>query len=154
MLDRGHKIHVALRNTTKCFTDAGFSDDCAYLWASNSLNSKVSGCAEDCILWLGDIDDPTDLLDFSNPTVQSLLFSANDPETCDLNECLACDDEESGEIFKKYSGRTRRNSGILTVVPVPYPFPAEYYQFAGLKRPCNSIAEIFQVYAQSICSSP
>jgi hypothetical protein len=150
LFDRGYPLNVALGAATTCFTNFGFSDDCAHLWASNALNSVFAGCTDACIAWLGDITDPTDLLDITNPAVQALLFSANDPTTCELHECLACDEEESGEIFKEYSGRTRRNSGILTVVPIP---PSGL--FAGLKRPCDSIADIFQVYPQAqICQPP
>ena len=31
-----------------------------------------------------------------------------------LNKCLQCDEDISGPIFKYESGRTRRNSGIIS----------------------------------------
>lgn len=36
-----------------------------------------------------------------------------------LNSCLQCDEDESGPVFKYYSGRTRRNSGIESEIPRP-----------------------------------
>lgn len=36
-----------------------------------------------------------------------------------LNPCLECDETKSGPIFKYYSGRTRRNSGIVSSIPRP-----------------------------------
>ena len=35
---------------------------------------------------------------------------------CTLDECLQCDEDESSPLFKKFGGRTRRNSGLLTAI--------------------------------------
>ena len=36
-----------------------------------------------------------------------------------LNKCLNCDEVISGPVFKYYSGRTRRNSGIKSEIDRP-----------------------------------
>lgn len=36
-----------------------------------------------------------------------------------LNPCLQCDEDKSGTLFKYYSGRTRRNSGIKSEIDRP-----------------------------------
>jgi hypothetical protein len=36
-----------------------------------------------------------------------------------LNPCIQCDEDLSGPIFKYYSGRTRRNSGIKSEIDRP-----------------------------------
>jgi hypothetical protein len=36
-----------------------------------------------------------------------------------LNECLQCDEDRSGPVFKAVAGRTRRNSGIRSSIPRP-----------------------------------
>jgi hypothetical protein len=36
-----------------------------------------------------------------------------------LNECLQCDEDRSGPVFKAVAGRTRRNSGIRSSIERP-----------------------------------
>jgi hypothetical protein len=36
-----------------------------------------------------------------------------------LNECLQCDEDTSGPVFKYYAGRTRRDSGIKSEIDRP-----------------------------------
>ncbi len=36
-----------------------------------------------------------------------------------LNDCLQCDEDHSGPVFKATAGRTRRNSGIRSSIPRP-----------------------------------
>jgi len=36
-----------------------------------------------------------------------------------LNECLQCDEDRSGPVFKATAGRTRRNSGIRSSIARP-----------------------------------
>lgn len=43
----------------------------------------------------------------------------NVDEDGNLNECLQCDEDKSGPVFKYYSGRTRRNSGIRSEIDRP-----------------------------------
>jgi len=90
-----------------CYQTIGFTPECAWLWASNALNTAIN-CSEIC---------------------QALMNTPiQDPETCELNNCFMCDDVQSGSIFSLFSGRTRRNSGIITPIA----------------RDCSSIANINQ----------
>ena len=43
----------------------------------------------------------------------------NKPNSTDLNDCLQCDEDNSGPNFKFFSGRTRRNSGIPSAIERP-----------------------------------
>ena len=148
-------------NLINCFQNIGFTSDCAFIWASNGLNTLLtlfgvlqqfqqSGvpplpgpalpascieCALDCAT-----GDPT-----TNPDC-GLPIS---PGTCELTPCFSCDEDASGAIFKQYSGRTRRNSGIVTTRQVPFdPFP-----FVGTKRECSTISNIKQPSRTAECST-
>jgi hypothetical protein len=82
--------------TKSCLRDIGFSDECADTWFYNARNT-----GREC-LWV---------------CLQSWLnkepFNDEDGE---LNDCLACDEERSGPVFKAAAGRTRRNSGINSAI--------------------------------------
>jgi hypothetical protein len=129
------------------FESLGFTPDCAYLWASNSANSAINACTEDCVGWLAvcvpstfGINPFTGEMFVGDPTgstCQSALLQAT--EGCTLNNCLSCDESVSGGIFELYAGRTRRKSGIITTVDLG---PGG---FMGLKRDCDSIADIAQI---------
>ncbi|MBN2114447.1 MAG: hypothetical protein JW785_10015 [Acidimicrobiia bacterium] len=86
--------------TLDCIMGLGFSGPCAQIWAFNSAYTREA-CLEVC---LAALDDPHHLPDGS------------------LNPCLACDEEQSGPVFKAVAGRTRRNSGIPVAICRP---PAE-----------------------------
>jgi hypothetical protein len=83
--------------TFDCLLDLGFSEPCAQIWAFNSANTRAA-CLGVCLAALG---DPNHLPDGT------------------LNPCLACDEEESGPVFKAVAGRTRRNSGIPSAICRP-----------------------------------
>jgi hypothetical protein len=38
------------------------------------------------------------------------------PPDCKINECLQCDEDKSGPLFKQFTGRTRRRSGLLSSI--------------------------------------
>jgi hypothetical protein len=76
--------------TLACILDLGFTEPCAQIWAFNSANTGAA-CRAECLAALG---APNHLPDGT------------------LNDCLACDERESGPVFKAVAGRTRRNSGI------------------------------------------
>jgi len=98
----------AIDDVYVCFSETiGFTSECAWLWTSDAI-STFQTCMEPC---LENIGQPS-----------------NDPVSCALNSCLLCDEETSGQIFKLFSGRTRRNSGVITPVV----------------RECSSIANIRQ----------
>ncbi|KAL3907948.1 MAG: hypothetical protein SGILL_008667, partial [Bacillariaceae sp.] len=70
-----------------------------------------------------------------------------DQSSCELNDCLTCDENISGEVFAKFAGRTRRNSGVLTVAESPLPPPPLMQAttgFIGFKRQCSSLANLAQ----------
>jgi hypothetical protein len=129
------------------FESLNFTPDCAHLWGSNSANSAIKGCTEDCVGWLEDCVPPTfGINPFTNASFagdpsglacQGALLQATEDD-CSLNDCLACDESVSGSIFQLYAGRTRRKSGILTTVDFGS-------GFMGLKRDCDSIADIAQI---------
>jgi hypothetical protein len=95
----------------RCLRELGFSEPCATIWYFNTLNTR-SRCLEVCLAHL------------RSPYVD---------EEGALNPCLACDEEESGPIFKRYAGRTRRNSGITSAIC----------------RPCDTVSSVSHVYLES-----
>ena len=126
----------------------GFTPDCAYVWGSNSANSAINGCTEDCVDWLEDcVPSSFGINPFTNAPFagdpmgrdcqRALLLATDD---CVLNACLSCDELVSGSIFQLYAGRTRRKSGILTTVDL-----GGGAGFVGLKRDCDSLADIAQI---------
>jgi hypothetical protein len=74
----------------ECFQQVGLTYDCAKIWYYNTVNSREK-CLQECIASIG------------QPSCD---------EDGNLNDCLQCDEDESGPIFKEYAGRTRRNSGL------------------------------------------
>ena len=137
-----------LDGVTQCLvTRLGFTYDCAYLWASNTVNSILAECQPICLETYGQC---LDILE-QDPEEASKCFGSipsnvqTSPNTCELNGCICCDNKASGETFNYYSGRTRRNSGILTTAEIPFPVPAGLY--VGLKRDCDSIPNVAQLGA-------
>lgn len=80
-----------------CIEDLGFTRACAQIWAFNSYHTRAE-CLGVC---LAALDSPYHLPDGS------------------LNPCLACDEEQSGPVFKAVAGRIRRNSGIPVAICRP-----------------------------------
>jgi len=91
-----------------CLEELGFSAACAQIWAYNSVNTREM-CLDVC---LAALDEPYHVEDGS------------------LNDCIQCDEDLSGPVFKAVAGRTRRNSGLPT----------------ALCRPCDSVAPVIHVY--------
>jgi len=88
-----------------CYQDIGYSEQCAKMWVHNG-QTTIWACGLSCI--------PYRLLSIPN----------NGPlPNCQLNDCLQCDEDQSGPLFKKVAGRTRRRTGLLS----------------GIIRPCDSI---------------
>ena len=82
----------------ECIEDSvGFTPPCARIWAYNTLHTRAR-CLTPCI----------ELLDA--PYLES---------DGRLNDCLQCDEDESGPVFKSVAGRTRRNSGLATALCRP-----------------------------------
>jgi len=85
--------------TLGCLEGLGFSHACAQIWNFNVQNTKRE-CFGVCMRsWM----------------------SAEPSTTPDggLNDCLQCDEDRSGPVFKAVAGRTRRNSGIRSSIQRP-----------------------------------
>ena len=97
--------------SSTCLEALGFTPPCAETWYYNAKNT-----AHEC-LW---------------PCIDSWIrkepFNQSDGS---LNDCLACDEERSGPVFKYVAGRTRRNSGIESSIDRPedeiYSIVHDYY---------------------------
>ena len=76
----------------ECMKELGFSDECVSIWIFNIHNTR-DVCQKVCIeAWIDGTPN-------------------NNPDGS-LNDCLQCDEDNSGPNFKYFSGRTRRDSGI------------------------------------------
>ena len=83
----------------KCIKSIGFTDACVDIWLYNSVNTRRE-CFWVCMkAWVT-----------GQPN--------NNPDGS-LNDCLQCDEDKSGPVFKYFSGRTRRNSGIDSAINRP-----------------------------------
>jgi hypothetical protein len=90
----------------KCFKDLGMTDACATIWNFDAIYD-ASKCGGIC---LRDLDKP-----YNNPD-----------KNCTINDCLQCDEDKAGPVFKQVAGRTRRRSGLASAI----------------QRPCESVASI------------
>ena len=88
----------------ECLMDIGFDEPCAQIWYYNTKHTREV-CLEPCM---------------------SALDSPHHQPDGSLNDCIQCDEDESGPVFKAISGRTRRNSGLPS----------------GLCRPCDSVSRV------------
>mmetsp|Transcript_25864 Transcript_25864/g.22789 ORF Transcript_25864/g.22789 Transcript_25864/m.22789 type:complete len:204 (-) Transcript_25864:135-746(-) len=80
----------------ECMRRLGFTDSCAKLWKDNA-RWTAKHCGAVCM--------------------KSWIFGEQYTSgNRTLNECLECDERNSGPILKAFSGRTRRNSGIITAI--------------------------------------
>uniref|UniRef100_A0A6B2LHR0 Uncharacterized protein n=1 Tax=Arcella intermedia TaxID=1963864 RepID=A0A6B2LHR0_9EUKA len=86
-----------------CLLALGFSNPCAEIWYDNTVNTR-----EDCF----------------GVCMEEIFEYYNNQGDCSLNDCLECDEVRSGPVFKGYSGRTRRNSGLFSAIWRP---PATIY---------------------------
>lgn len=87
-----------------CLRALGFSEACAEIWAYNTANTSAA-CRDTCI---------------------RLLAAPYHDDDGAPNDCIQCDEDNSGPVFKAVSGRTRRNSGLPT----------------SLCRPCDKVWRI------------
>lgn len=91
-----------------CLEALGFDEPCADIWAYNTDHTRAS-CFDTCIA--------------------ALTAPYNEPDGA-LNPCLACDESQSGPVFKAVAGRTRRNSGLADAIC----------------RPCSDVKPIVHSY--------
>lgn len=80
-----------------CLQQLGFDLPCAQAWAYDTDNTRRA-CLGVCLSALG---QPYNL------------------EGGALNPCLQCDEEQSGPVFQRVAGRTRRNSGLPNAICRP-----------------------------------
>lgn len=81
----------------ECIRELGFTDPCAQIWFYNTRKTREA-CFGECLVG---------------------LFESYHRQDGSLNDCLRCDEEMSGPIFKAVAGRTRRNSGLATAICRP-----------------------------------
>jgi hypothetical protein len=92
----------------QCLQDLGFTYPCAQIWYYNTIHTR-DACTRPCFLAVG---EPYNVADGG------------------LNECLRCDEDESGAVFKAVAGRTRRNTGIAS----------------AMCRPCSEVRPLLHEY--------
>jgi hypothetical protein len=100
--------HPAQADNVACLQALGFDLPCAQVWAYNTANTRTA-CLTPCLAALG---QPYHLPDGR------------------LNECIRCDEAQSGAVFKGAAGRTRRNSGLPN----------------ALCRPCSEVRPLVHAY--------
>lgn len=86
----------------QCIKDIGFDEDCAWIWFWNSKYTRHV-CQSVCVA----------LLEAPHHIAGGELQGA-------LNNCLNCDEENSGRVFKAVAGRIRRNTGLPTSMCRPH----------------------------------
>jgi hypothetical protein len=85
--------------TLECLEALGFTHPCAQIWNFNVQNTKRE-CFGVCMRsWMSG--------------------EASTASDGGLNDCLQCDEDRSGPVFKAVAGRTRRNSGIRSSIQRP-----------------------------------
>ncbi|HET9037869.1 MAG TPA: hypothetical protein VFN45_16775 [Myxococcaceae bacterium] len=104
--------------TLGCIEALGFSHSCAQIWDFNVQNTRRE-CFGVCTRsWMS--GEPSTRADGT------------------LNDCLQCDEDRSGPVFKAVAGRTRRNSGIRSSIP----------------RPDEQVAQVVHDYVQGPAPAP
>jgi hypothetical protein len=94
---------LGLQRSADCMQEVGFTRACAEVWAYNGKNTR-SQCLGRCVreygLW----------------NILRGRYESDNQEDGSLNDCLLCDETESGPGFKYGAGRTRRNSGLRSSI--------------------------------------
>ncbi len=98
----------AISGGIECLEALGFDLPCAQIWYYNTVNTRAE-CLTECIAAL---NEPHHFEDGS------------------LNDCIQCDEDRSGSVFKAVAARTRRNSGLPT----------------ALCRPCETVSPVIHNY--------
>lgn len=80
----------------ECYEEVGFTKACAAVWSYDTVNT-MENCLNTCLAHVG---KPPNL----------------DAEDCPLNDCILCNEVKTGPYFKKYAGRTRRGSGLMSYI--------------------------------------
>ena len=93
----------------ECLMEIGFDLPCAQIWYYNTQNTR-DVCLDVCL---------------------ASLDSTHHNEDGSLNDCIQCDEDNSGPVFKTVSGRTRRNSGLPSALcrPCDSVFPVDHRSY-------------------------
>jgi hypothetical protein len=91
-----------------CLEQLGFDKPCAQAWYWDTVHTRQQ-CLGVCL---------------------SLLSAPYQEPDGALNDCIACDEVQSGPVFKAIAGRTRRNSGLPN----------------ALCRPCSEVRSLLHDY--------
>lgn len=82
-----------------CFVDdLEMTESCARIWLNSAWNT---GGERGAFCLAADVAD---------------VINSGPPPECKVNECLRCDDGESGDILKRVAGRKRRRIGLLSAI--------------------------------------
>jgi hypothetical protein len=92
-------LHPTSAGVLQCLARLGLSPACARTWFWNARNTGRECLAVCAVSWVR--EEPSTTPDGK------------------LNDCLQCDEDRSGPVFKAVAGRTRRNSGIVSSIPRP-----------------------------------
>ncbi len=92
----------------ECLMKLGFDYPCAQIWYYNTSHTRGKCWA---------------------PCMAALNQPYHKPDGS-LNDCIQCDEDNSGDVFKAVAGRTRRNTGLP----------------AALCRPCYEALPVFHFY--------
>ena len=111
---------VWLKNyTMRCYKNLGFTHECAETWYYNAMNTAKK-CFFVCMKsWM----------------LNEKFNVANG----ELNNCLKCDEEISGPVFKFSAGRTRRNSGLKSAISRPDEEISKFQFFHNLESHFHEI---------------
>jgi len=124
----------------QCFLDLGFTEGCANIWYANT-NATSESCFWVCTKY----------------TIAGNGSNAP-PPSCELAECLNCDEVNSGPIFKQYAGRARCNSGLLSgivrncseVIPLEQNNPCDEYGSGNMLSSTSLAVKIGCVYVNGM----
>lgn len=86
-----------------CLLALGFTPECAKIWFYNSNHTR-NVCFKECAVAALFPDEPENT--YHN-------------EDGSLSDCIQCDEDKSGPVFKHYAGRTRRNTGLPSALCRP-----------------------------------
>lgn len=103
-----HFFDVEMDGHVQCLMDLGFDLPCAQVWYYNTKHTAAE-CQDLC---MSAIDQPYHNADGT------------------LNDCLLCDEEISGPVFKAVAGRNRRNTGLPS----------------SMCRPCDEVQPVYHIY--------
>lgn len=125
----------------ECIKEIGFSDKCATIWFHNTGFTR-SECLVLCLLNIfSDNNQPFGFVNPCNPNKCDKTINGG-PACSDfqfqngefrLNPCLQCDECNSGPLFQKIAGRTRRASGIDSGIKRPDLPEIDHNYFTGLR---------------------